>query len=180
MDKRLIRLNAFGEEILGKGQNRALVSDDPDDSYFITKERIKSFLSDEEGEEMETPKYKYETVFKNILQNISQAKLLHWQTCKYAQHKALDELFESLIELGDELAESVMGKYGRPHLSEENLCLRLFNYNNNLSFFMDELYNCYRNDCRCLFDDNKDSELVNIIDEIIAVIDKIKYLLTLE
>ena len=174
MDRRVINLNAFGEEVLPKGKEREFFSDDPDDEYFRSEER--PFRKTVE----ETPKYKYETVFTNVLKNISQAKLLHWQTPKYAQHKALDELFESLIELGDELAESIMGKYGRPHISDENLSLRLFNYNNNLSYFMDELYNCYRNDCRGLFDENKDSELLNIVDEIISLIDKIKYLLTLE
>jgi hypothetical protein len=174
MDRRVINLNAFGEEVLPKEGERKFFSDDSDDEYLRTEERPFRKTVDE------SPKYKYETVFKNILQNISQAKLLHWQTSKYAQHKALDELFDSLIDLGDGLAESIMGKYGRPHLSEENLCLRLFNYNNNLSYFMDELYMCYRNDCRGLFDENKDSELLNIIDEIISLIDKIKYLLTLE
>jgi hypothetical protein len=73
-----------------------------------------------------------------------------------------------------------MGKYGRPHLSDDNLCLKLFNYNDNLSYFMDNLYDCYRNECRGLFDENKDSELLNLIDEIISLIDKVKYLLTLE
>lgn len=174
MERRVINLNAFGEEVLPKGKEREFFSGDPDDEYFRSEER--PFRKTAE----ETPKYKYETVFTNVLKNISQAKLLHWQTPKYAQHKALDELFESLIELGDELAESIMGKYGRPHISDENLSLRLFNYNNNLSYFMDELYNCYRNECRCLFDENKDSELLNLIDEIISLIDKIKYLLTLE
>jgi hypothetical protein len=174
MDRRVINLNAFGEEVLPKGKEREFFSDDPDDEYFRSEER--PFRKTVE----ETPKYKYETVFTNVLKNIAQSKLLHWQTPKYAQHKALDELFESLIELGDELAESIMGKYGRPHISDENLSLRLFNYNNNLSYFMDELYNCYRNDCRGLFDENKDSELLNIVDEIISLIDKIKYLLTLE
>jgi DNA-binding ferritin-like protein len=175
MDRRVINLNAFGEEIIPKEKEREpFVSNDPDDNYFRSEER--PFRKTIE----ETPKYKYETVFTNVLKNIVQSKLLHWQTAKYAQHKALDELFESLIELGDELAESIMGKYGRPHISDENLSLRLFNYNNNLSYFMDELYNCYRNDCRSLFDENKDSELLNIIDEIISLVDKIKYLLTLE
>ena len=175
MDRRVINLNAFGEEIMPKEKEReSFVSNDPDDSYFRSEER--PFRKTVE----ETPKYKYETVFTNVLKNIVQSKLLHWQTAKYAQHKALDELFESLIELGDELAESIMGKYGRPHISDENLSLRLFNYNNNLSYFMDELYNCYRNECRSLFDENKDSELLNIIDEIISLVDKIKYLLTLE
>ena len=174
MDRRVINLNAFGEEVLPKEVERKFFSDDSDDEHIRTEERPFRRTIDESA------KHKYETVFKNILQNVSQAKLLHWQTPKYAQHKALDKLFKSLIDLGDNLAESIMGKYGRPHLSEENLCLKLFNYNNNLSYFMDELYSCYRNDCRCLFEENKDSELLNIIDEIISLIDRIKYLLTLE
>ena len=174
MDRRVINLNAFGEEVLPKEGERKSFSDNSDDEHIRTEERPFRRTIDE------SPKYKYETVFNKVLQNVSQAKLLHWQTPKYAQHKALDKLFKSLIDLGDNLAESIMGKYGRPHLSEENLCLKLFNYNNNLSYFMDELHSCYRNDCRCLFDENKDSELLNIIDEIISLIDRIKYLLTLE
>ena len=174
MDRRVINLNAFGEEVLPKEVERKFFSDDSDGEHIRTEERPFRRTIDE------SPKYKYETVFNKVLQNVSQAKLLHWQTPKYAQHKALDKLFKSLIDLGDNLAESIMGKYGRPHLSEENLCLKLFNYNNNLSYFMDELYSCYRNECRCLFEENKDSELLNIIDEIISLIDRIKYLLTLE
>jgi DNA-binding ferritin-like protein len=167
MEKRVINLNAFGEIIVPKEKEQEI---------FINQDRFEERPFRKVKEES----YPYETVFKNILENIVQTKLLHWQTYKYSQHKALDELFDSLIDLGDELAESIMGKYGRPHLSEENLCLQLFNYDGDLSRFMDNLYSCYRNDCRCLFDENKDSELLNIIDEIISLIDKIKYLLTLE
>lgn len=178
MDRRVINLNAFGEEVLPKGKDSEFFSSDPDDDYFRGEIEIKD--SPFRRIAKESPKYKYETVFRNLLENIAQAKLLHWQVCKFGQHKALDELFDSLIDLGDGLAESIMGKYGRPHLSEGCLCLNLFNYDNNLSEFMEKLYCCYRDECRCLFDDRKDSELVNIIDEIIALIDKIKYLLTLE
>ena len=167
MEKRVINLNAFGEIIVPKEKEQEI---------FINQDRSEERPFRKVKEES----YPYETVFKNILENIVQTKLLHWQTYKYSQHKALDKLFDSLIDLGDELAESIMGKYGRPHLSEENLCLQLFNYDGDLSRFMDNLYSCYRNDCRCLFDENKDSELLNIIDEIISQIDKIKYLLTLE
>ena len=175
MDRRVINLNAFGEEVIPRGGEREFsFSLDPEDEYFRSEERHFKKNKSESGNS------KYQVVFKNVLKNVSQAKLLHWQTAKYSQHKALDELFESLIELGDELAESIMGKYGRPHLSQENLCIELFNYDNNLSFFMDQLYECYREECRCLFDDKKDSELINIIDEILSMVDKIKYLLTLE
>jgi hypothetical protein len=88
MDRRVINLNAFGEEVLPKESERKFFADDSDDEYIRTEERPFRKIVDE------SPKHKYETVFKNILQNISQAKLLHWQTPKYAQHKALDELFD--------------------------------------------------------------------------------------
>jgi DNA-binding ferritin-like protein len=126
---------------------------------------------------------KYAYVFKMILQNVVQSKLLHWQSHFYGQHKALDELFEGLIDKGDTLAESIMGKYGRPVLSDDQLCLKLMNYTNpergDLSDFMDHLYRCYSVECKCLFEAKKDSEILNIIEEIVALIDKIKYLISL-
>ena len=74
MDRRVINLNAFGEEVLPKEVERKFFSDDSDDEHIRTEERPFRKIVDE------SPKHKYETVFKNILQNISQAKLLHWQT----------------------------------------------------------------------------------------------------
>jgi DNA-binding ferritin-like protein len=126
---------------------------------------------------------KYGVVYKMVLQNMIQAKLLHWQCALYGQHKALDGLFGTLVELGDTLAESIMGKYGKPVLSDEDLSIKLYNFVNpkdgDLSEFMDHLYKCYTEDCRELFDRDADSEIVNIIDEIIAAVDQTKYLISL-
>ena len=125
----------------------------------------------------------YGNVYKMILQNPFQAKLAHWQCHLYGQHKALDSFFEELIDLGDNLAETVMGKYGKPTLSQEELNLELKNYENakdgDLGWFMDHLVKCYSTDCRKFFDDEKDSEIVNIIDEISALVNKTKYLVSL-
>lgn len=130
------------------------------------------------------PSHTCSIVFSKILQNMAQTKLLHWQSRMYGQHKALDELFEGIIDLGDNLAESIMGKYERPTLSQDELCLKLMNFespeNGDLSEFMAHLYKCYAEDCRSLFDPVKDSEIINILDEIVALIDKIKYLLSLK
>jgi DNA-binding ferritin-like protein len=119
-----------------------------------------------------------------ILQNMVQAKLAHWQCHLYGQHKALDSFFEEIIDLGDNLAETVMGKYGKPTLDQENLKLELQNYENakngDLSWFMDHLVKCYTSDCRTFFDKDKDSEIVNIIDEILALVNKTKYLVSLK
>jgi DNA-binding ferritin-like protein len=112
-----------------------------------------------------------------------QTKLLHWQCALYGQHKALDKLFNNIIKIGDTLAESLMGKYGKPVLSDEHLKVKLMNFENpkdgDLSGFMDHLYKCYAVDCKALLDENSDTELLNIIEELVAAIDQTKYLISL-
>ena len=162
MDK-ILNLSAFGDVI------RPMGGDDREDPKSA------------EPTNSEGSKYSY--VFKMILQNMTQTKLLHWQSMLYGQHKALDELFEGIIDKGDGLAESIMGKYGRPVLNDSQLCLKLMNYNEpekgDLSDFMDHLYKCYSLECKSIFEEGKDSEIINILDEIIALIDKVKYLISL-
>jgi len=125
----------------------------------------------------------YSSVFSKVLQNMAQTKLLHWQSALYGQHKALDELFGNIISIGDTLAESIMGKYGKPVLKDDELCLKLKNFNSpengDLKEFMDHLYKCYSDDCRCLFDKDEDPEIINIIDELLSAVDQTRYLLSL-
>lgn len=164
MDK-IISLSAFGEEIAPNDK-----AGQPKQTGRVDFEKEKSQPS-------------YSIVFSKILQNTAQAKLLHWQSAMYGQHKALDELFGGLIDLGDALAETIMGKYGRPSLNETELCLKIKNFESpeagDLREFMNHLYTCYSSDCKTLFDASSDSEIVNILDEILSLIDKTKYLLTL-
>jgi DNA-binding ferritin-like protein len=126
---------------------------------------------------------KYGIIYKMVLQNMIQTKLLHWQCAFYGQHKALNKLFDSIVDLGDTLAESLMGKYGKPVLSEDNLSIKLYNFENpedgDLSSFMEHLYKCYMEDCRSLLEPGTDSELINILDEIVAAVDQTKYLISL-
>ena len=115
------------------------------------------------------------------LMHTAQLKLYHWQTKSYAEHKALDEAFEALIDLSDELMESTMGKYGRPDM--KGLCdFSLKNYvdDGSLLHFVQEMKVCYDDKLRSMFSKDKDPELLNILDEIIAMFDKTIYLLTLK
>lgn len=127
---------------------------------------------------------KYGHIFKMLLQNTAQTKLFHWQSALYGQHKALDQLFENLFSLGDKLAESLMGKYGKPVLSDENLTLNLSNLSDpekgDLNPFLDSLYKCYAVDCKSILDSEADVELINIIDEIVALVNQVKYLTSLK
>jgi DNA-binding ferritin-like protein len=127
---------------------------------------------------------KYAPIFKMVLQNSAQMKLLHWQSCLKGQHDALDKFFEEFLDLGDKLAEAIMGKYGRPVLDKDELMLCIQNYENpaegDLSKFGEHLAKCYSTDCKSIFDKDKDPELINIVDEISALVEKNKYLLTLK
>lgn len=42
------------------------------------------------------------------------AKMYHWQTQSYANHKAVGELYDTIIASTDEMIEVAMGRSGRP------------------------------------------------------------------
>ncbi len=171
----VLNLSAFGDVIENPKKNP-----EPTQMKDMTFKSFKDALPPAEKKDMS----QVNCVTHKALLHSAQIKLLHWQTESYAQHKALDKLFGSFIDLNDDLVESVMGKYGRPQLNQEESALTVKNYDlqdpDNVSQYMKELYDCYANECRTMFDPQIDSEIVNIIDEILAIVDKTKYLLTLK
>jgi len=115
------------------------------------------------------------------LYHTSQIKLFHWQTNSYAEHKALDSLFSGMVDLGDQLVESMMGKYGRPTINETPSKSSLQTYQDGcLSEFLDSLIFCYTEECKKKLDPKRDADLANIVDEIIALVNQTKYLITLK
>ena len=132
-----------------------------------------------------TSSSKTNSVASRVLQNMAQAKLLHWQTHSYSEHKALDNFFDEFIEISDTLIESIMGKYGRPEFSDSERTLKLDNYDSpespdGLPRFIEHLDTCYRQECISEFSEEKDPEIFNIIQEILSLIDQTKYLLSLK
>jgi len=109
-----------------------------------------------------------------------QMRILHWQTTSFARHNAYGGIYDNLNDLLDKFAEICMGKYGRIELTDEISQLELKN-------MKDLSINSYLNDfCDFLvdltgeFDDKKDTDVLNIRDEILAEVNKLKYLLTLK
>lgn len=47
-----------------------------------------------------------------LMQSRNQAHIYHLQTNSFAQHKALQDYYESIVDLIDTLAEQYQGKYG--------------------------------------------------------------------
>jgi DNA-binding ferritin-like protein len=109
----------------------------------------------------------------------SQLKIFHWQTKGYARHMAFGETYEVLDGLIDSFVESAMGKYERFVLSEEDKDINLINLNEIKPKEM--VHTCIKA-LEEMSDtlDPKDTDLMNIKDEMIQSLSKLLYLLTLE
>ena len=95
------------------------------------------------------------------------AHMLHLKTRSYAAHMALGSFYDELVDLVDSFAEAYQGRYG------------LLNYPD-VPFKQESDAIMMLKTVRRYIDDNRigmvpDSELQNIIDEIVALIDSTLY-----
>jgi len=119
-------------------------------------------------------------VIVNLLKIQNQLKILHWQTMSYAAHKALGNAYEDLDELIDSLVEVHQGKYGRLTF-ETPIDLGLVNQDEiDLDDVLVQLNDYLTGLFNEMHDSVKDTDCLNIRDEILAVINKLRYLLTLK
>jgi hypothetical protein len=120
-----------------------------------------------------------EELIKKLMQIQIQWKFLHWQTFGDAKHRLYGEIYDGLGDLIDEFTETMMGKYGRPEFEPEFglmfqdiTALSIQNFMDSITEFLvgmsDQL------------DGRYDTDLLNIRDEMLALINKSKYLLTLK
>ena len=169
----VLNLSAFGEVIPGKKGEKEDIT-------------FKSFMKEPERETTDLPNEDHTAdsvsfVAMKALMHASQIKLLHWQTKSYAEHKALDKLFNGIVAFQDDLVETIMGKYGRPNLSGDMKVLTMYNYEDcDCSEAIEKIKHCYYKECKSYFTAEEDPEILNILDEIIALLDKTMYLLTLK
>jgi hypothetical protein len=114
-----------------------------------------------------------------LVQVQNQFRFLHWQTTFDAKHKAYGDIYEGLGVLIDDFVEAMMGKYGRPEFPAEFSIM--FQDINKLSMqnFIDGI-------CEFLFSMTEglnpklDTDLLNLRDEMLRLVNKLKYLLTLK
>ena len=118
-----------------------------------------------------------ENIVDHLISYQQEFRILHWQTKSYARHKAYGEFYDSFSDLMDEFIETHMGKYGRiktgGKIEITNLNdVQIKDYLEEIEQFLIELSEEY--------DREKDSDLLNIRDEMLAKVNKLKYLLTLD
>jgi len=112
---------------------------------------------------------------------LNTVKLYHWKTRSYATHKATDELYSSLNEHIDKFVEVLLGKTGgRVHMGNI-ISLPVFDYSS-----VDEFKNKmieYKSYLVGLNENHtmktmSNTDLYNIRDEILGILNQFLYLLT--
>jgi DNA-binding ferritin-like protein len=108
-----------------------------------------------------------------------QLKINHWQTKGFARHNAFGSTYDELQDLVDTYVEEAMGKYGRFILYDETKTIELVNLSEiDLKGFINTLREALVQFTLQL--DETDTNLLNIRDEMLGLINKLGYLLTLE
>jgi len=115
-----------------------------------------------------------------FIQMREQYQVFHWQTTSFAQHKAFDGVFDELSGAIDHFMESYLGKYGR-NVSSVKGPFRISLYDLGPSDPVDFTNNCieYLEDQLPNLLDKEDTDLLNIRDDLLGNLNKLKYLLTL-
>ena len=109
----------------------------------------------------------------------NQVKIYHWQTESFARHTATDGLTAQLDLLIDKFVESYMGKYGRPHFSSKYTTLKLHDaHDKTAGRVIEEGVKWMEKDLPKLLK-HSDTDLLNIRDEIVGELNKVRYLFTL-
>ena len=120
---------------------------------------------------------------RHIMQNLAstllgfvvQIHVYHWLTTSYAQHKTLGDLYDGIHDLTDNFMEVYMGKRGRDigASAASVINYNTANLNESISAFEAFLINM-TNEL-----DSSDTDLMNIRDEMLALVHASQYLLTL-
>lgn len=108
-----------------------------------------------------------------------QFRILHWQTKSYARHNAFGGIYSDLDDLIDEFMEVYMGKYGRVEFEGEGTIILKNTKDLELNSFIKENLEFLKSLNEELNPSN-DSDLLNVRDEIMGKINKLRYLLSLK
>jgi hypothetical protein len=119
-----------------------------------------------------------EEYVNQLLQIQQQLRIFHWQTKSYARHKAYGEAYDGLSDLIDDFVEIHMGKYGRFKVTNPSIEITNLSETSVKDFVNSSID--YLIGISAQLSSEKDTDLLNIRDEMLALLNKLKYLLTLE
>ena len=113
-----------------------------------------------------------------FLQFAALIKLYHWSTYSYSRHKASDELYSNIQEGMDKFIEVYIGIYGRKEVFKgrpQPIEIRIYD-DKNVTALMTDIIKFLEAE---IPKHVKDTDLLNIRDELLANVNQAKYLFTL-
>lgn len=120
------------------------------------------------------------TLMSSFLGLQAQFKVFHWQTRSYAKHNAYGGIYDAFADISDKFIEVYMGKYGRIALEGASDTIQLSNIGEiNMDEFLETVTDFLLSLNNSL-NSQRDSDLLNLRDELLSEVNKLKYLLTLK
>jgi hypothetical protein len=107
-------------------------------------------------------------------------KLYHWKTTSYSEHKATDELHERLSGHIDKFVEVLLGKMIPTRINYKKNSTPIHDFSDRVAFIAIIVH--YRDilvELSNVLDSRKDTDLLNIRDEMVADINQFLYLMSL-
>lgn len=122
-----------------------------------------------------------EELVNSFLDVLMLIKLYHWKTKSYAEHKATDELYSSLNENIDQFVETMLGKYNiRLKMKGRTIKFTDPSTKKELKKTVLGFIHILENNMNKFINTVKDTDLINIRDEILGSLHQFFYLLTLK
>jgi len=115
-------------------------------------------------------------VVMQLVQMEQQMRIFHWQTKSHARHKAFGKVYSNLGDLIDTFAEAWMGRNGRVRVTGP---IELQDIGGDVEGIINGYIDTLISMTDTL-DSQRDTDLLNIRDEILGEFNKLKYLLTLK
>ena len=121
-------------------------------------------------------------IITNHLTIQNQFRVYHWQTQKkqgsFAQHEAFGKAYEALDPLIDDFVEVYQGKKGAL-MGKNGFTVNLENLSDDYLVFIDEAIQYFTTYLPQSLDQNTDTDLLNIKDEMLAILNQTKYRLNM-
>ena len=118
----------------------------------------------------------------HFMEMLNTIKFFHWKTTGYSVHKATDDLHSKLSENVDTYVETMLGKHGGRINLASVTTLSVKDYASTANDTFKQEMERYKEMLRGLtntLDASKDSDLLNIRDEMLGHLNQFTYLLTL-
>ena len=117
-------------------------------------------------------------IVHTFIEMLNIVKLYHWRTKSFSRHKATDELYSQLNENIDKFVEVFLGK-DESRIQQWDQKIMVPQYNK-VKEFKDKIYEFreFLIDLTGILDAKRDSDLLNIRDEILGDINQFLYLMT--